>query len=71
VHRGFDRVLGPDDRESLAATVTLGRIYYAVGRLTDASVLLRDAVTRGERVLAPDDPLTRQAQDSLAVLAPD
>ena len=52
VHQGLDRVLGPGDRESLTVSVALGQVYYAVGRLTDASVLLRDAIVRGERTLA-------------------
>lgn len=71
VHRGFDRVLGPDDRESLAVAVTLGRVYYAVGRLTDARELLEDAVTRGERTLALNDPLLGQARESLPAIFPD
>jgi hypothetical protein len=39
-----------------------------VGRLSDASTLLRDTVTRGERVLAPGDSLTRTARQSLALI---
>jgi hypothetical protein len=71
VHQGFDRVLGAGDRESLTVSVALGQVYYAVGRHTDASVLLRDAIAKGERTLAPSDPLLRQAWESLGATVPD
>jgi tetratricopeptide (TPR) repeat protein len=69
VHQTMGQVLGADDRDTLAAAVSLGRVYYAAGRLADAGDLLRDAVLRAERVLEPDSPLTRQARESLAVIA--
>jgi hypothetical protein len=68
VHGSLTKVLGGDDPETLSAALNLGRAYYAVGRLTDAGALLADTVARGERVLAPADPLTRAARESLAVI---
>jgi hypothetical protein len=61
-------VLGSDHRDTLSAALNLGRVYYGVGRLTDAGALLADTVARGERVLAPADPLTKGARESLAVI---
>jgi tetratricopeptide (TPR) repeat protein len=69
VHRGLDHALGPDHPDTLTAALNLGRAYYTVGRLTDASALLRDTVSRGERVLAPGSSLTQSARESLAVMA--
>jgi tetratricopeptide (TPR) repeat protein len=71
VHSGLDRALGSDNRETLSAALNLGRAYYSVGRLSDASTLLRETATRGERVLAPGDPLTRTARQSLALIVAD
>jgi hypothetical protein len=68
VHASLVRVLGSDHPDTLAAALNLGRVYYAVGRLTDAGALLTDTVARGERMLAPADPLTKAARESLAVI---
>jgi tetratricopeptide (TPR) repeat protein len=68
VHAGLHQVLGGDHTETISAALSLGRVYYAVGRLSDARRLLEDAVARGERVLAPADPITRNARDSLAAI---
>ncbi len=68
VHASLVRVLGADHPETLSAALNLGRVYYGVGRLTDAGTLLGDTVARGERVLAPADPLTKAARESLAVI---
>ncbi|HSR82895.1 MAG TPA: tetratricopeptide repeat protein [Streptosporangiaceae bacterium] len=68
VHGSQARVLGPDHPETLSTALNLGRVYYAVGRLTDAGAILTDTVTRGERALAPADPLTKGARESLAVI---
>jgi hypothetical protein len=37
-----------------------------VGRVTDALALLRDALARCERSLAPGDPVTENVRQSLA-----
>ncbi len=68
VHAGFQRVRGSDHPEALSAALSLGRVYYAVGRLSDARRVLEDAVTRGERALAPADPITQSARESLAAI---
>jgi tetratricopeptide (TPR) repeat protein len=68
VHGSLSTVLGSDHPDTLSAALNLGRVYYGVGRLTDAGALLADTVARGERVLAPADPLTKAARESLAVI---
>jgi tetratricopeptide (TPR) repeat protein len=68
VHASLTGVLGPDHPDTLSASLNLGRVYYGVGRLTDATAILADTVARGERALAPADPLTRAARESLAVI---
>jgi tetratricopeptide (TPR) repeat protein len=68
VHSGLQRVRGSDHRESLAAELGLGQVYYAVGRLGDARRVLEDVVARGERALAPADPITKSARESLAAI---
>jgi tetratricopeptide (TPR) repeat protein len=68
VHGSMSKVLGVDHPDTLAAALNLGRVYYAVGRLTDSGAILSDTVTRGERALAPADPLTKAARESLAVI---
>jgi hypothetical protein len=40
-----------------------------VGRLTDATTLLRDTVARCEQVLPPRDPLTQAVRESLSNIA--
>jgi tetratricopeptide (TPR) repeat protein len=71
VHGGLQRTRGSDHPDTLAAGLSLGRVYYAVGRLSDARRVLEDAVARGERVLAPADPITRNARESLAAIIGD
>jgi tetratricopeptide (TPR) repeat protein len=68
VHASLVTVLGSDHPDTLSAALNLGRVYYSVGRLTDAGSVLSDTVARGERVLAPADPLTRAARESLVVI---
>jgi hypothetical protein len=68
---GFERVLGADHPDTLARRVNLAHAYYAVGRLSDATAVLRDTVARCERVLPPGDPLTQAVRDSLTNIAGD
>jgi tetratricopeptide (TPR) repeat protein len=68
VHAALASTLGGDHPDTLSAALSLGRVYYGVGRLTDAGAVLADTVARGERVLAPADPLTRAARESLAAI---
>jgi hypothetical protein len=61
-------VLGPDHPDTLAARANLAHAYYAVGRTSDARLLLTAALADCERVLAPDDPLTVAVRDSMAAM---
>jgi hypothetical protein len=62
---GYQRALGDDHPGTLARCAGLAHAYYAVGRVTDAMLLLRDTLARCERVLPPGDPLTGSVQQSL------
>ena len=59
-------MLGADHPDSLAHRANLAEMYIAAGRLTDATTLLRDTVTRCERTLPAGDPLTESVRASLA-----
>jgi hypothetical protein len=61
-----ERVLGADHADTLARLANLAHLYYAVGRVGDATALLRDTAARCERVLPDGDPLTRAVRQSLA-----
>jgi len=61
-----ERVLGPDDPNTLAARNNLANAYQAVGR-TDEAIALHEQVLAGrERVLGPDHPHTVQSRKNLA-----
>ena len=49
-----------------AAAPPMPEALYAVGRLGDATTMLRDTVERSERILPPNDPFTKAARESLA-----
>jgi hypothetical protein len=63
-----ERVLGVNDRDTLAVCVGLARCYYAVGRLGNAAELLRDTVARAETVLPANDPLIKSARETLSAI---
>ena len=63
------RVLGADHPDTLARRADLANVYYRGGRLGDAVTLLREIVTRCERVLPPEDPLRRTVRESLTNIA--
>jgi hypothetical protein len=65
----YQRVVGPDNPDTLARCANLASAYYSVGRLTDALTLLRDTLARCERILPPGDPLTVAVRESLTNLA--
>jgi tetratricopeptide repeat protein len=52
--------------DTLARLANLAYIYYAVGRVGDATAVLRDTLARCERILPYGDPLTQSVQQSLA-----
>jgi hypothetical protein len=64
-----ERVLGADHPDTLARRASLAHAYYKVGRLTDATTLLRDTVARCEQVLVPGDRLTQAVRESLTNIA--
>jgi len=66
---GYERVLGADHPDTLVRRASLAHAYYVVGRLTDATSLLRDTLARCERVLPPGDQLTQAVRKSLANIA--
>lgn len=47
----------------------LAYLYYAVGRLEEAGVLLRQTAARCESALPPGHPLTQAVRQGLANLA--
>ena len=57
------------DPETLARRGDLAHAYYTVGRLSDATAMLRDTVERCERALPPGDPLTQTLRESLTNIA--
>jgi tetratricopeptide (TPR) repeat protein len=58
-------VLGADYPDTLARRANLAHLYYAAGRVGDATDVLRDTVTRCQRVLPAADPLTATVRQSL------
>jgi hypothetical protein len=66
---GYERVLGPDHPDTLARRASLAHVYYGVGRISDATTLLRDTLARCERTLPPGDPLTQTVRESLTNIA--
>ena len=57
--------------DTLSRLANLGHLYYAVGRVGDASAVLRDVAARCERVLPYGDPLTQAVHQSLANIGDD
>jgi hypothetical protein len=64
-----DRVLGEDHPASLERAVDYAHTLYAVGRISDATSLLREVASRCDRFLPPDAPLRRVVAESLANIA--
>jgi tetratricopeptide (TPR) repeat protein len=61
-----ERVLGPDDPDTLAARNNLANAYQTAGRI-DAAIALHEQVVAGrERMLGPDHPQTVQSRQNLA-----
>jgi hypothetical protein len=65
----YERVLGADHPDTLTRRADLAHAYYAAGRLTDATTLLRDTLSRCEQALPPGDPLTQTLRTSMTNIA--
>ena len=61
-----ERVLGPDDPNTLAARNNLANAYQAAGRADEAIALHEQVLAGRERVLGPDHPHTVQSRKNLA-----
>jgi hypothetical protein len=61
------RVLGPDDRTTLAARNNLANAYRVAGGYAEAIPLLEQTLAAFERVLGPDHPDTLRSRGSLAL----
>ncbi|WP_446214006.1 FxSxx-COOH system tetratricopeptide repeat protein [Micromonospora sp. IBSANI012] len=61
-----ERVLGPDDPETLISRHNLAAAYQSVGRLNEAIGLYQRTLADCERVLGPDHPDTLTSRHSLA-----
>ena len=62
-----ERVLGPDDPDTLAARNNLAVAYQTAGRIDEAIALHEQALADRERVLGPDHPATLNSRSNLAV----
>jgi tetratricopeptide (TPR) repeat protein len=62
-----ERLLGPDDPDTLAARNNLAVAYQAAGRTDEAITLHEQALADRERVLGPDHPATLNSRSNLAV----
>jgi tetratricopeptide (TPR) repeat protein len=63
---GFEGVLGPRHPETLRNRAELALVYRQLGRYGDARALLRDTVSRLDRILPPSDPLIAELREILA-----
>jgi len=61
-----ERVLGPDDPNTLAARNNLANAYQTAGRTDEAIALHEQVLADRERVLGPDHPHTAQSRQNLA-----
>ena len=64
-----ERILGVDHPGTLVRRVHLAHALYAVGRIGDATMMLRETVDMCERILPPEDALTKTARESLENIA--
>jgi tetratricopeptide (TPR) repeat protein len=63
---GFERLLGPRHPDALRSRAELALVYHRLGRYGDARALLRDTVSRLDRILPGDDPLIAELRAILA-----
>ncbi len=62
----LDRLLGPDDPDTVRARNDLARAYRETGRVADAVPLVEQVLTARERLFGADDPRTLASRNNLA-----
>jgi tetratricopeptide (TPR) repeat protein len=62
----LDRLLGPDDPDTMRARNDLARAYRETGRVADAVPLVEQVLAVRERLFGTDDPRTLASRNNLA-----
>ena len=62
----LDRLLGPDDPDTIRARNDLARAYRETGRVADAIPLVEQVLAARERLFGADDPRTLASRNNLA-----
>jgi tetratricopeptide (TPR) repeat protein len=62
----LDRLLGPDDPDTIRARNDLARAYRETGRVADAVPLVEQVLSARERLFGADDPRTLASRNNLA-----
>ena len=62
----LDRLLGPDDPDTIRARNDLARAYRETGRVADAVPLVEQVLAARERLFGADDPRTLASRNNLA-----
>ena len=62
----LDRLLGPDDPDTVRARNDLARAYRETGRVADAVPLVEQILAARERLFGADDPRTLASRNNLA-----
>ena len=62
----LDRLLGPDDPDTIRARNVLARAYRETGRVADAIPLVEQVLAARERLLGGSDPRTLASRNNLA-----
>jgi hypothetical protein len=62
----LDRLLGPDDPNTIRARNDLARAYRETGRVADAVPLVEQVLAARERLFGTDDPRTLASRNNLA-----
>ena len=62
----LDRLLGPDDPDTMRARNDLARAYRETGRVADAVPLVEQVLAARERLFGADDPRTLASRNNLA-----
>jgi Tetratricopeptide repeat len=62
----LDRLLGPDDPDTIRARTDLARAYHQTGRIDDAIPLVEQVLAARERLFGADHPGTLASRNNLA-----